>query len=253
MKSVTVIGLGWLGKACADDLYQQGYQVKGTKRSVTNIHSPFPIFEWSLSEKFPEELLSEIMIINIADKTQDISRYQELFQQLHTVKQLIFISTTAVYEGLLGNITEESIPITHSHALQKEEALRNSCENYLILRLAGLVGPNRNPAKFLAGKKSLKNRNQKVNLVHQQDVVNCIRLAIEKGTYGILNICSSMHPARYDFYTQVCAYHGLELPDFSGEEEEPIRWIDNSKSMELLNYKYLYDNLLSHYLSEKYY
>ncbi len=250
MKSVTIVGLGWLGKACADDLHQNGYLVKATKRKSQEIHSPYPVFEWSLSEKFPSEAISDTMIICIAEKEHDVIHYQHLFQELIHVEQIIFISTTAVYEGLSGCISEDTTLEVNSLAHSKEMALMETGASYLILRLAGLVGPNRNPARFLAGRKEVQNPNQKVNLVHQTDVINILKLALQKNTKGIVNVCSSEHPSRVEFYSKVCAYHGYEPPMFAASETEPVRWINNEKSKEVFNYKYIYDNLLNYYLSE---
>lgn len=69
----------------------------------------------------------------------------------------MFISSTSVYGNLNREITEEdeTFPETESgKALVKvEKLLRNEKEiNITILRFGGLIGYERNPGNFLAGK-----------------------------------------------------------------------------------------------------
>lgn len=251
MKSATIIGFGWLGKACADLLHEQNYLVKVTNRNADLPNFKYPYFAWKLGETFPEKALSEVIIISIAEKENNFLNYIKLYKDLENggVKKIIFISSTSIYSPLQGLVTETAELIINDSNLnvaQKELTLKETSIPTLILRLSGLVGPGRNPARFLAGKKNVVNPSNKINLVHQLDVVRFIEKCIEKNKIGIFNVCSSFHPSREEFYSTICKEQGLDIPEFA-KDTEPIRWVDNSKSKVELNFEYEYDNLLDYY------
>ncbi len=251
MKSITIIGYGWLGRACADYLHAKNYTVKVTNRTAAIKDLNYPIFSWQLGNPFPKEAISEIIVLCIAEKENNFSNYIKLYKDLELggVKQIIFISSSSIYNALEGNVTENAEIILNDanvNVASKELTLKETSIPNTILRLAGLVGPGRNPSTFLAGKKNVPNPNNKINLVHQQDVIFFIQKCIENETLGIYNVCSSMHPTREEFYTNVCKVQGLEIPSFA-KDTEAIRWVDNAKSKKDLAFEYQYDNLMEFY------
>ena len=148
---------------------------------------------------------------------------------------------------MIGEVSEtDDILLKESTVAQKELTLNSTSINYIILRLSGLVGPNRNPARFLAGKKNVANPKNKINLVHQTDVIRFIEQCIQQVVVGVFNVCSSEHPTREEFYTKVCLSQSLEAPLFALDTEE-TRWVSNAKSKSELNFEYQYDNLLEYY------
>lgn len=252
MKSITIIGLGWLGEACASYFSKKGYEVKGTKRNQ-EIEQAYPVYPWRLGDDFPEQALSECVLISIAAKNIQADEFDKLFSDLKKsgVSQIIFTSSTSVYNGLTGPLTEElSLMKNDSNANQIliVELLLKHFPDAVVLRLGGLVGPGRHPARFLSGKKNLANPLQKTNLVHQQDVIQMIEQCVLKQATGVFNVCSSVHSTRKEFYTKVCEFNKMPLPEFVEEQEEEIRWVSNEKSKKQLSYQYLYDDLLLHYL-----
>lgn len=252
MQSVSIIGLGWLGEACADYLHSKHYKVSGTKR-INKLEKSYPIFNWSLGDTLPDELLSDIVIISIANKKPNFDHYKKLFLALKNqkIQKVIFISSTSVYDGLAGELLESSSLIKtekNKHLIQLEELLLEVLPNAIVLRLAGLIGPNRNPANFLSGKTNVPNPKQLVNLVHQDDVIQSIELAMSEHVSGIFNICASSHPSRIEFYTKCCDVMGLGIPTFSNDTEK-IRWVSNVKSKDVLSLKYKFEDLYNDYLS----
>ncbi len=248
MKSISIIGYGWLGKACADYFHALSYAIKVTNRSGGTGLS-YPVIAWKLGEEFPREAASDIVIIAIAENENNVEHYHQLYRDLekYGVQKIIFISSTSIYNGMIGEVSEtDDILLKESTVAQKEFTLKNTSINSIILRLSGLVGPNRNPARFLAGKKNVANPNNKINLVHQTDVIRFIEQCIQQDVVGVYNVCSSEHPTREEFYTKVCLSQSLEAPLFAIDTEE-IRWVSNTKSKSELNFKYQYDNLLEYY------
>ena len=252
MKSITIIGNGWLGNACALYLSGKKYKVKVTNRTNRHTSEFFENYSWSLGEGFPKNAVSDIIIISLAERENNFENYLKLYRDLekYYVQKIIFISSTSVYAGVAGNCTENvELKITADNTVAlKEETLKSTSINHAILRLAGLVGPNRNPARFLAGKKDVVNPDHKVNLVHQLDVIRFIERCISMDLQGVYNVCSSNHPTRKEFYTEVCELAKLELPVFASNVGED-RWIDNSKSKSMGEFEYIYDDLLEYYRS----
>lgn len=253
MKSISIIGLGWLGEALAKEFTLNGFLVKGTKTTKTVSNNNIQIFEWRLGEAFPKEAASSIYIICISDNSAKIAQYEKLFNEIiqFGAKKIIFISTTSVYKNLENELTEDSeilIDENNQTHLSICSLLSIQFKDSIILRLSGLVGPKRHPAKFLSGKKNVLNPSQRVNLVHQYDVIKFIEHCIDKEVRGIYNVCSSAHPTRKEFYTKVCEVLNLEPPEFS-EDKEKERWVSNEKSKTELGFQYKYDDLLEYYLS----
>lgn len=250
MNSVTILGYGWLGKALAKYLQSSNYSVKFTKRNLEDFSDTVEAFQWSLGEDFPKKAISETVVISIAEQENIIENYIKLYHQLEQfgVKKIIFISSSSIYNDVIGEASETSEIInTNATVALKEYSLRNTIIPSVVLRLSGLVGPNRNPAKFLAGKKNVANPKQKINLVHQQDVIRFIEICIMNNATGIYNVCSSTHPTREEFYTKVCMHFNMEAPVFA-EHSEPGRYVSNEKSKVDFDFKYEYDDLLEYYL-----
>ena len=249
MKSISIIGYGWLGKACADYFHALSYAIKVTNRHGGISGLSYPNYAWKLREEFPQEAASDVVIIAIAENENNIEHYHQLYRDLekYGVQKIIFISSTSIYNGMIGEVNEtDDILLKESTVAQKEFTLKNTSINSIILRLSGLVGPNRNPARFLAGKKNVANPNNKINLVHQTDVIRFMEQCIQQDVVGVFNVCSSEHPTREEFYTNVCMSQSLEVPLFAIDTEEP-RWVSNAKSKSELNFIYQYDNLLEYY------
>lgn len=255
MESISIIGLGWLGKACAQYFSSINFNVKATNRTG-NAFENVDVYAWSLGHDLPSEINSDTILIALAPKEQDLANYEKLCNDLkkHQHKKIIFISTTSVYGKFKGLLTED-IDLNGSDNHNFQYAISNlflkSFSNAVVLRLSGLVGPNRNPAKFLAGKKNLPNPNQKVNLVHQQDVINIIHKCIEYDLNGIYNVCSSVHPSRQEFYVAVCNRFNFEAPTFLDSNEEE-RIVSNEKLIKETSYQYIIDDVLKYYLSSEF-
>ena len=127
--------------------------------------------------------------------------------------------------------------------MQIEQAIfEHLAQRACVIRLAGLVGKSRHPAKYLAGRKGLPNGQQAVNLVHQHDVINAIQQIIHLQLWGqTLHLCSAEHPSRKDYYCWAATKLGLALPEFITEEDSDSgKKIDARQSLEKLGLNLLY-------------
>ncbi|CCQ41244.1 TPA: SDR family oxidoreductase [Yersinia enterocolitica] len=266
MKKVAIIGLGWLGMPLAQSLVRRGVQVVGSKTTPDGVEaarmSGINCYQLQLTPELicdPDDL-EQLMTVDALVITLPASRTadggEQYFQAVQMVvdsalafdvPRIIFTSSTSVYGETRGRIKENSPlqPVTTAgKTLAELELWLHKLPNTSvdILRLAGLVGTDRHPGRFLAGKTNVKGGSQGVNLVHQEDVISAIELLLNLPRGGhIYNLCAPAHPRKRDFYPE-CA-RGLQLtpPEFAPEEaEEAPREIDGSKICSELGFEYQY-------------
>jgi NAD dependent epimerase/dehydratase family enzyme len=107
--------------------------------------------------------------------------------------------------------------------------------------MAGLYGYDRQPGRFLAGKKELVNADGKVNLIHQDDCIQIINNVLEKQLWNeVYNCCSDEHPTRQEFYTKAALTLGMEPPEFLPKEKSVFKIISNQKLKAALNYEFIH-------------
>lgn len=265
MKKVSIVGLGWLGMPLALALNARGYQVTGTKTTSDGVEaarmSGIACYELRLTpelvcdaDDLDSVLNVDALVITLpASRTaQGGENYLLAVQQLvnsalaHGVPRILFTSSTSVYGKGAGNVRESS-PLHPETAagyvlVQLEQwlhALPNTSVD--ILRLAGLVGPERHPGRFLAGKTHLPNGELGVNLVHRDDVVEAIQLLLQLPAGGHrYNLCAPKHPTKREFYTEQAQRLGVEVPQFNAESERHGRIIDGQLICRELGFEYQY-------------
>lgn len=234
---IAVMGGGWLGLPLAVSLHNSGHQVVATRRSKTGLDKlssygltnvQFELGEDLQQAKFASIFSSDLLFLNIpvGRKSAPAADFQTNVKTLlkrasvSNIKHVIFISTTSVFGDTSGIITEhsETDPTTQSGHINlaiEQLVARFFGDNGSVVRLAGLVGDKRHPAKFLAGKTQLKNPNQSVNLIHQHDVINAVHRIIDRHLWGETFILSAIeHPTRKDYYTWAAKQLGLVAPTF---------------------------------------
>ncbi len=263
MKNIGIIGLGWLGLPLARNLQSLGYTIFGTttslKKKIELEKEGFSVLVLNLNEDQNKSEVQEFFktcnfaFLNIPPSKCNFQSYQS--QILSAVSffengtKFVFASSTSVYsENVKIALEDSQILSDYNYSSQlflTEKALKSKLGSDLtILRFAGLVGENRNPAKFLAGKKNLKNGNSPVNLVHLNDCVSFISHVLENKLFGeIFNVCSSEHPSREEFYSWKCIKDNFEKPEFESQEEMLLsKIVSNEKSKTILNFTYKFDS-----------
>ena len=162
------------------------------------------------------------------------------------IQKVIFISSTSVYPENLKTASEldELFPDKSSgKALVIAENLFKSLSDFktTIVRFGGLIGADRNPARFLL-KSGQAVPNTPVNLIHQDDCIGIISAILEQDLWGeTLNACSPEHPLKRDFYGKAAQISGLTTPRIS-DQIEAYKIIDSSKLQRLLKYKFKYQS-----------
>jgi nucleoside-diphosphate-sugar epimerase len=265
-KTISIIGLGWLGKALAQQLLNKGYKILGTTRSEEKqIRLEAAGIQTSLLDLADPETKdaqlwqSDIFFINIPPgrgKPNAVAAYPEgiswLLEQIVATEPkqkpwVIFASSTGVYGNTDALLTEAS-PCSPERASAKAiYAAEQGLQAYLaevdltVLRFAGLVGGSRQAGRFLAGKKELQIGDKPVNLVHRDDCIAIIEQLISlKKTGEIFNICADKHPIHRDFYPAQAKKLGLEPPTYTNDSIDQSRIVSNQKIKEELDYEFIW-------------
>ena len=280
MMSVSIIGCGWLGQVLAQRLLASGSKVLASYQSpksyeklhelnIPNCQLILPIIGDVASYRslddltaFDRELFEQdVMIIAIPPQLKKGRvdyplKIQQLVHlaELGKTKHIILLNSTAIYNGLSGNV-DETTPLDLnaekvSSLLAAEQALKAFTKRTHILRLAGLVGPNRHPGKFLQAARIFTNASAAVNLVHQEDVVNILIQLIEHTDTGceqsIYNVVSNTDSDRQHYYQTAAQALHLPQPQFALEAEVASgKKIIGTKLREQLAYHYQHDDLLT--------
>ncbi|GGI92694.1 NAD(P)-dependent oxidoreductase [Shewanella hanedai] len=257
IKTVSIVGCGWFGLPLARELINQGFTVSGSKRTSgaaselnrDNIAGfTLDLDDDNIDEQaITTHLHTDAIVINIPPEIRKspgayLQRLTLLKRMManHPYKKLIFISTTGVYPASPNRVTEQDAQ-PHSPAseilLQAENIFRDN-SNSCVIRFAGLVGPSRNPGRFLAGKKDLAGADSPVNIVHLDDCIGAVAcVLVNEKTDAIYNLCAAGHPTRKDFYAKAAQLLSLIEPEFS-LETQMAKEIDGGKITRDLGFNY---------------
>jgi len=263
METISILGCGWLGLPLGVYLVKKGHKVKGSttepdklKIIEENDIEPYLIVLTPEihGEHYNKFLNCDVLIIDFPPERRDdiVEYHQQQIKSLisairnGTVKHVIFTSSTSVYPDVNREVFEDPEPKptkSSGKALLKVENLLRGCHKFeaTIIRLGGLIGYDRMPGKFLAGKKDLANGDAHVNLIHRDDCVEIIFKIIKNNTWGeTFNACADCHPTRKQYYIDQAKLIGLTPPAFNENESCNYKIVSNKKLKEFLNYKFKY-------------
>lgn len=255
---VSILGCGWFGLALAKQLVATGYWVNGSTTTPEKLQSlskakinPFLVNFMAESIQADEVFFeTDVLFICIPPKrnSNELKNYPEKIKKILNASKgktskVILISSTSVYsdENKTVNETTQTSPDTDSGkvVLLAEQILKEYYPNdFTVIRFAGLIGPDRNPGRFFAGKKNVPNGLAPVNLIHQKDAVGIAEAILSKEAFGrIYNACSPEHPTRKGFYTNAARESDLELPDFL-EEKQSWKIVESLNVPKFLDYEF---------------
>lgn len=269
-KTISILGCGWLGTALGKSLLRKGWKVKGSTSSTPSYNrlemtgiSAFYVrvgteeVEIDYNSFFSTDTLvvslpPERTELVVEDYPQRIKQVAHKVEEMG-VEKVLFISSTSVYalqnkevrEGDEGNPDK----LSGKALLEAEKILLNKTNfKTTVLRFGGLIGYDRNPAKFIRNKKSAHGE-APVNLIHRDDCVGIITSMLEKEIWGeVFNASCPEHPTKKQFYTKAAQLCDLEPPVFS-EEGEGFKIVNSKKLIKALDYRFLYPGPMD-YLKE---
>ena len=275
MKTIAILGCGWLGLPLAKSLLSKGYELKGSTTSKGKLdvlkNAGILTFQIQLEAQqiigTIEDFLKEtnVLIIDIPPGLRrEISSSLEMtfvnkirtlipFIEKSGIKKVIFVSSTSVYgDGFpIIEITEEKKPNPDTESgkqLAIVEALLQSNLNFktTVIRFGGLLGDDRHPAKFLAGKTNVENPNAPVNLIQREDCIGIIESILkhfktseQQGNWGeTFNAVAPQHPTRKAYYQNKAQILNLPLPTFAEHSESKGKMISSKKVETILRYSF---------------
>jgi nucleoside-diphosphate-sugar epimerase len=272
--SVGIIGCGWLGTALAQCLLKDNIEVCATVTSIKKqkalknlainserVQLPASVNELKNKHVFKQAQLVICITPQLRYGKKDYAlKIKNIVSAANNsqVKHIILISTSAVYGNLTGNISEDAILDLNNEKVQAlvnaEQALDAFLGAKTILRLTGLVGEDRHPGRFLAGKTALSNANAAVNIIHQEDAVGIIRCLLCANTLNsnntrsnnieIFNGSSNTHVSRKEFYQKAATAINLTPAEFLTDlSTTDSKIILAKKIQDKHNYQFVYPDL----------
>lgn len=131
---------------------------------------------------------------------------------------------------------DETAPIDLTKPrVQGEEALRATL-GAIVLRVAGIYGPGRNPLNWISTGRVSPSRKY-VNLIHVEDLASICLLALERGTPGDIYNVSDGHPRTWE---EICEYAQRQrgiAPSLSVVDCKPGKRISIKKLTQNLGYQ----------------
>jgi nucleoside-diphosphate-sugar epimerase len=260
---IGILGCGWLGKALADYLIKKEVKVCGSTTTSAKLGEleklgvsayrvqVTPVEMLGDVESFFSQL--ETLVISIPPQLRQQCRSEflasicvlaEEISKYPSIKKVVYVSSTSVFSN------QESIPIYHEDykfssieidqnpVLKSEFILRAELPFVKIIRFGGLIGDDRHPIYFLAGKSNIKSPEAPINLIQQSDCVSLIDALLVNFNqleqvyfHGV----STQHPNRRSYYRNKAKELQLEVPSFDEDSVSTGKLISSQLTAQLLN------------------
>jgi nucleoside-diphosphate-sugar epimerase len=273
---ISILGCGWLGLPLAKSLLSKGYEVKGSTTSESKLEVlknagilPFQIQleEHQIIGKI-EGFLKEtdVLLIDIPPGLRkEISTSNEMtfvnkiktlipFIEKSGIQKVVFVSSTSVYGDSKNfstslEVTEETKPNPDTESGKQlvitENLLQsNSYFKTTVIRFGGLLGDDRHPVKFLAGRSNVENPEAPVNMIQREDCIGIIEKSLDFARDDnwewnqTFNAVAPQHPTRKEYYHKKAQILNLPLPIFAENLESKGKIISSKKVETILGYSF---------------
>ena len=272
-KKISILGCGWLGLPLAKSLLSKGHEIKGSTTSESKLDvlknagiSPFQIqLESHQIIGTIEDFLKEtnVLVIDIPPGLRrEFSTSLEMtfvnkvktlipFIEKSGIQKVVFVSSTSVYgDGFqIVEITEETQPNPDTESGKQlviaETILQsNSYFKTTVIRFGGLLGDDRHPIKFLAGRTNVENPDAPVNMIQREDCIGIIEEILKQVQHDnwewnqTFNAVAPQHPTRKAYYHKKAEIFNLPLPTFAEDSKSKGKIISSKKVETILGYSF---------------
>lgn len=256
MRTILILGCGWVGEELATKMLQKGYTVYASTTSLDKaerlqqqgVHSFVHNFDQSaVCQQALPEWFDFVLTSVPAGSRLPLTDVHKRFTHVHAFLEKllftknIFLSSTGVYPNSDGVYTE-----AYSGALNERlyaaETKMLSLAHTSVFRLGGLFGKNRILAKYFENRVCTSG-DQLANFVHLDDVVELIRLGLENTIQEpIYNIVAPEHPTKKEVIIASAKRYGYSLPIAWQPEDSFQKCVDSAKIRNELQYTFTYPN-----------
>ena len=272
-EKISILGCGWLGLPLAKSLLSKSYEVRGSTTSESKLEmlknagiSPFQIqLEAHQIIGNIEDFLKEtnILVIDIppglrretstSNEMQFVNKIKNLIPYIEKsgIQKVVFVSSTSVYGDSfpIVEITEETQPNPDTESgkqLVIAETLLQSNPNFktMVIRFGGLLGEDRHPVRFLAGRTNVENPEAPVNMIQREDCIGVIEEILKQVQNDnwewnqTFNAVAPQHPTRKAYYHKKADILNLPLPTFAENSESKGKIISSEKVETILGYSF---------------
>ncbi|MEX0996888.1 MAG: SDR family NAD(P)-dependent oxidoreductase [Flavobacteriaceae bacterium] len=262
MQQISILGCGWLGFPLALSLQRKGFSLKGSttskeKLAVLREHAIEPyliqLTENTIGGKIDAFLAgSQTLVINVPPgmRGQNAPPFSKKIKALipfietSEVEQVLFVSSTSVFSDFQGEVDEDTPPQPDSASgkeLFKAEQLlmKNDSFKTTVVRFGGLLGEDRHPVHFLAGREGLSGGDAPVNLIHRADCIGIIEAILEKKYWEkMVHGVAPEHPLKKEYYTKIALEKNLIPPFFKPETETLYKRVTSRYVSNELGYRF---------------
>lgn len=236
MYHILVIGAGYTGTAIARYFRQQNQRVYGLIRHV--IHKErleregiIPVVaDLTRPETLRDLPNAHFIVWSSAPDQRTEEAYRNLY--IEGMKNFLFsqksrskpflmvhLSSTGVYGDRQGNwVDEKEAPLPDNEKgkilLESEEISLNSSYASLVLRLAGIYGPDRNRIQAVRQQKiQPAEMDQYMNMIHVDDIPEAVHLLFKEGKEKKVYLGTDEEPVKQsEFYAWLLPRLSLEVP-----------------------------------------
>jgi nucleoside-diphosphate-sugar epimerase len=241
MSDLLVIGCGYLGRRVADRRRADGLRIFASTRSPQRAEEFHRAgLEPVLCDVLDPDSLralpggADVVYCVGFDRTAGKTMRNVYVDGLENVLKaldaddegrFVYVSSTGVYGQTGGEEVDETAatnPAGESGriVLGAEDLLSEHRPDAVILRLAGIYGPNRliRAAALRAGEPLSGDPEQWLNLIHVEDGASAVIAAVEGEIAGrVVNVCDDHSVRRREFYTRMAEVLGAPAPWFPPE------------------------------------
>ena len=245
---IAIIGAAYTGLATAKYLKSLGHNISVTttkesrREELEEVADKVTVMFGSDQDKMKELLIDqEILILTVAggmvEKDGKTIMDPDLYKDAYvgtaesvvnaiasdsSLRQIVFTSSLNAYGdgGGADEITEEieANPLNpFQEAYVTTEDLLRGLENdqlgVCIFRTGTIHGPGRewkNQLALMSGQKIPFDGSSDAMIVHRDDVVRAIEMAINKNLNGLYNLFNEVKTSKAEFFAQVCDEQGLD-------------------------------------------
>jgi len=207
MKTVSILGCGWVGKALKEVLSSQ-HTVDCLSRDI-EANSKAHLYD------------CDILLIAIPPRGNYLEVLSQTLEQIRSQTQVILLSSISFYDGK-PLVVEAEYLVQHLH------------EETVILRLGGLMGYDRIAGKYTAGK--VLTSDSRTNYVHRDDVVGILEAIISQNVSAeVFDVVAPLQSTKKEIFSQNAKKFAFKETEFlPGDEVGKI--LSPTKLCEMLEY-----------------